>query len=168
MVVVFAVVMIVYLQKSPTDTNNVASEASTSISGADSASEREVVLETQSEPVTLMDLSGAGVGESFSLYIPQEDRILQGTVQRLSFSKAGNRVLQGRIRDGDQAHSFVITVGQYQTFGSIQTSRDRYQFELTDGEGTLIAQSTLNEKRDYSQPDFVIPERKEPANVDEN
>ncbi|MBL6691824.1 MAG: hypothetical protein ISP91_15685 [Pseudomonadales bacterium] len=128
---------------------------------------REAARETASEPLSLMDLTDARIGESFSLYIPQEERILVGAVERTHVSKAGNRVLQGRIQDGDRSYSFVVTVGRHQTFGSIQTSRDRYQFELKDGEGELIAQSTLNKMRDFSEPDYVIPQRREPEKLDE-
>jgi len=128
---------------------------------------REQARVAASEPISMMDLADMRIGEPFSLYIPQEERILAGTVERTRVSKAGNQVLQGRIRDGDRSYSFVVTVGRHQTFGSIQTSRDRYQFELKDGEGELIAQSTLNKMRDFSEPDYVIPQRREPEKVDE-
>ena len=124
--------------------------------------------ELQTEPLSMMDLAGVNVGETFSLYIPQEERILAGRVERTKVSKAGNEVLQGTIQDGGRSYSFVVTVGRQQTFGSVQTSRDRYQFELKDGEGELIAQSTINKSRDFSEPDFVIPKRREPENVGEN
>lgn len=117
--------------------------------------------------VSMMDMAGTQVGESFSLYIPQEDRILAGTVQKSHITRAGNEVLEGVIQDGAQSFAFVITIGRHQTFGSIQTSRDRYQLELTEGAGELIAQSTIQGLRDYSEPDYVIPARRETPQIKE-
>ncbi len=128
---------------------------------------KRVPEELERAPLSMMDLAGVNVGETFSIYIPQEERILAGRVERTKISKAGNEVLQGTIQDGGRSYSFVVTVGRHQTFGSVQTSRDRYQFELKDGEGELIAQSTINKSRDFSEPDFVIPKRREPENVGE-
>lgn len=122
----------------------------------------------KAETISMMDLAGTGVGDSFSLYIPQEDRIVSGTVSQSHFTKAGNEVLQGTIEDGDQSYGFVITIGRNQTFGSVQTRRDRYQFELADGQGELIAQSATNALRDFSEPDYVIREYMEAENIDEN
>lgn len=129
--------------------------------------EKRVPEKLETAPLSMMDLAGINVGETFSLYIPQEERILAGSVERTKVSKAGNEVLEGTILDGGRSYSFVVTVGRHQTFGSIQTSRDRYQFELTDGEGELIAQSTINKSRDFSKPDFVIPRRRESEHVGE-
>ena len=93
---------------------------------------------------------------------------MAGTVDQSHLTKAGNEVLQGRIKDGENYYGFVVTIGRHHTFGSVQTRRDRYQFELTDGEGELIAQSAINKLRDFSEPDYVIREYRETPQTNEN
>ncbi len=79
---------------------------------------------------------------------------------------AGNRVLTGFLGSPEQRQRFIFTVGESQTFGTIQTARGRYQLETRGGSGRIISVSKINEKLDFSQPDYVIPERQEqrPAN----
>lgn len=113
--------------------------------------------------IGLQDLSGLQSGDTLSLSIPQEARDISGTVTRVSISAAGNRTLHGNLSDplqNEQQYPFVFTIGQRYTFGTIQTSLNRYQLEVRDGLGRMVAATSLKKDIDYSQPDYVIPERR--------
>ena len=116
--------------------------------------------------ITLVDLDGFAEGDVVRLFIPQEGQRYEGPVQEVMTTGAGNRVLTGFLGPPEQRQRFIFTVGESQTFGTIQTARGRYQLETRGGSGRIISVSKINEKLDFSQPDYVIPERQEqrPAN----
>ena len=116
--------------------------------------------------ITLVDLGGFTEGDVVRLFIPQEGQRYEGPVQEVMTTGAGNRVLTGFLGSPEQRQRFIFTVGESQTFGTIQTARGRYQLETRSGSGRIISVSKINEKLDFSQPDYVIPERQEqrPAN----
>lgn len=111
--------------------------------------------------ITLADLSGFQAGDTISLYIPQEDRLYEGPVSEVVTTASGNTVLTGLLGKPEQRQRFVFTVGQYQTFGTIQTAGGRYQLETRGGTGRIISVATINEKLDFSIPDYVIPKRED-------
>ena len=116
--------------------------------------------------ITLVDLGGFTEGDVVRLFIPQEGQRYEGPVQEVMTTGAGNRVLTGFLGSPEQRQRFIFTVGESQTFGTIQTAQGRYQLETRGGSGRIISVSKINEKLDFSQPDYVIPERQEqrPAN----
>ncbi len=116
--------------------------------------------------IGIQDLTSVAVGDPLTLSIPSESRVLGATVDKVFTTNAGNRVIQGRVFDplqlndeGPQSYPFTITTGQLFTFGTIQTSLNRYQMEVKEGVGTMVAATDLKKDIDYSKPDFVIPER---------
>lgn len=116
--------------------------------------------------ITLVDLGGFTEGDVVRLFIPQEGQRYEGPVQEVMTTGAGNRVLTGFLGSPEQRQRFIFTVGESQTFGTIQTAQGRYQLETRGGRGRIISVSKINEKLDFSQPDYVIPERQDqrPAN----
>jgi len=127
---------------------------------------RPVVPTTVSEGVRgveieLQDLSDYVVGDEIALLIPQENRWYQSSVAQVNTTRAGNRVLTGFLDIADNQHRFTFTVGRLQTFGTIQTNRGLYQLEVRDGRGLIISTRKINEKLDFSVPDYVLPERKQ-------
>ena len=127
---------------------------------------RPVVPTTVSEGVRgveieLQDLSDYAVGDEIALLIPQENRWYQSSVAQVNTTRAGNRVLTGFLDIADNQHRFTFTVGRLQTFGTIQTNRGLYQLEVRDGRGLIISTRKINEKLDFSVPDYVLPERKQ-------
>lgn len=116
--------------------------------------------EGKGEQIALEDLSAVSVGDRLSLFIPQEGRVHEGEVSDVSTTGAGNRVITGFV---DGTHRFIFTVGEFQTFATIQTAAGRYQMETRGGSGRIISVATINAGLDFSQPDYVIPERKEPV-----
>lgn len=110
--------------------------------------------------VRLQDLSGLVPGDAISLYVPQEDASYQGQVSDSNLTEAGNRVLTGRLQTAERDYRFVFTVGRFQTFGTFYTPKGSYQLETRDGVGRIVSGATIREGLDFSEPDYVLPERK--------
>lgn len=108
-------------------------------------------------PVNMNDLSNLNGGDEIAIFVPQEDSVHEGLITEASTTPSGNRVITGFL---DGRHRFVFTVGEFQTFGTIQTETGRYQLEVRDGTGRIISVKTINEGLDFSQPDYVVPEKK--------
>lgn len=120
--------------------------------------------------VNLNDLSNLKGGDDIALFVPHEDSVHEGLITDVSTTPSGNRVITGFL---DGRHRFVFTVGQFQTFGTIQTQAGRYQLEARDGTGRIVSVKSINESLDFSQPDYIIPEKKvlppeEPTNEAED
>ena len=111
--------------------------------------------------IELQDLSNYAVGDEIALLIPQENRWYQSSVAQVNTTSAGNRVLTGFLDIDDNQHRFTFTVGRLQTFGTIQTNRGFYQLQVRGGQGFIISTRKINEKLDFSVPDYVLPERKQ-------
>ena len=111
--------------------------------------------------ITLADMGLFTEGDVVSLFIPQEGQRYEGPVQEVMTTGAGNRILTGFLGPPERGQRFIFTVGESQTFGTIQTAQGRYQLETRNGSGRIISVSKINEKLDFSQPDYVIPEREE-------
>ena len=111
--------------------------------------------------ITLADVGLFSEGDVVSLFIPQEGQRYEGPVQEVMTTGSGNRVLTGFLGPPEQGQRFIFTVGESQTFGTIQTAQGRYQLETRNGSGRIISVSKINEKLDFSEPDYVIPEREE-------
>ncbi len=107
--------------------------------------------------VNMNDLSNLNGGDEIAIFVPQEDSVHEGLITEASTTPSGNRVITGFL---DGRHRFVFTVGEFQTFGTIQTETGRYQLEVRDGTGRIISVKTINEGLDFSQPDYVVPEKK--------
>jgi hypothetical protein len=111
--------------------------------------------------IELSDLSGFRAGDAIALYIPQDDRTYDGQVSNSSLTEAGNRVLTGFLRSTGRDYRFVFTVGQYQTFGTLGTPNGRYQLETRDGIGRIVSVADIRQDLDFTEPDYVIPNRRE-------
>lgn len=123
------------------------------------------ILPDLGDEVTIPDLSALQVGDTVTIHVPEEQRTLRGQVTRVEVTTAGNRVVHGRLRDDEteRDYPFVFTQGTHLKFGTLQTGRNRYQIEVRNDVGRMIAATSLGKTIDYSQPDFVLPERiKEP------
>lgn len=116
-------------------------------------------IEGKGMPVNLDDFSNRKAGDEISIFVPQEDSVHQGIITKVSTTESGNRVITGFL---GSKHRFVFTVGKFQTFGTIQTQSGRYQMEARDGAGRIVSVKAINEGLDFSQPDYVVPERKVP------
>ena len=112
----------------------------------------------------LADLSDAQVGETVSFFLPQENRDIRLVVSESRQTPAGNRTLIAENLNEGVYHRLILTMGQFQSFGNIQTDRDRYQFAIANGTGDIHSVSAMNRRLDGSASDFVIrtPEQELP------
>ncbi len=117
--------------------------------------------EGKGREITLSDLSAHAVGDEIDLYIPQENRSYLGEVAEVDLTATGNRVLSGFFDKEMRRHRFIFTVGVSQTFGTLQTPKERYQLEVRNGVGRIISVAEITQDLDFSKPDYVIPKRRE-------
>ena len=99
--------------------------------------------------------------DEIDLYIPQENRSYLGEVAEVDLTATGNRVLSGFFDKEMRRHRFIFTVGVSQTFGTLQTPKERYQLEVRNGVGRIISVAEITQDLDFSKPDYVIPKRRE-------
>ena len=117
--------------------------------------------EGKGREIILSDLSAHAVGDEIDLYIPQENRSYLGEVAEVDLTATGNRVLSGFFDKEMRRHRFIFTVGVSQTFGTLQTPKERYQLEVRNGVGRIISVAEITQDLDFSKPDYVIPKRRE-------
>ena len=97
--------------------------------------------------------------DRIAFYIPQEDSHLSGYVGETSLTESGNKVIIGMLLDKGIEYRFVFTVGRLQTFGTLNTSKDRYQLEARDGIGRLVSSREINRDLDFSKPDYIVTKK---------
>lgn len=133
----------------------------TRLPDADAAVADQVIASARFE---LVDLGEVQIGEVVSFFLPHENREIQLTVSETRQTPAGNKVVIAEKLNAGIYHRLILTIGQYQSFGNIQTERDRYQFAIADGSGDIHAVSALNRRLDGSRSDFVVrtPEQELP------
>jgi hypothetical protein len=56
-------------------------------------------------------------------------------------------------------YRFVFTVGRLQTFGTLHTSKGRYQLEARDGIARLVSAREINRDLDFSKPDYIVTKK---------
>lgn len=111
-------------------------------------------------PVQVADMQSMEMGEVLSFFVPQEGQQYAGVIDKVIVSAAGSKSLTGMFDVEGAEYRFVFTLGGQHTFGTLHTPLGRYQLQAIDGVGTLVAASDISAKRDYSLPDFVVPEFK--------
>lgn len=105
------------------------------------------------------DLGELGEDDRIAFYIPQEDSHLSGYVGETSLTESGNKVIIGMLLDKGIEYRFVFTVGRLQTFGTLNTSKGRYQLEARDGIGRLVSAREINRDLDFSKPDYIVTKK---------
>ncbi len=98
------------------------------------------------------------VGQRIAFHVPQEDSDFPGYVSEVKTTPSGNQIVSGMLEDAGREYRFVITIGALQTFGTLYTSKGRYQMEVRDGVARLVSAAEIDRDLDYSKPDFRIPE----------
>ena len=111
-------------------------------------------------PVQVADMRSMELGEELSFFVPQEDQQYAGVIDEVIISAAGSKSLTGMFDIEGTEYRFVFTVGGQHTFGTLHTPLGRYQLQAVNGVGTLVSASDISAKRDYSVPDYIVPEFK--------
>ena len=109
--------------------------------------------------VDLPDLRQLRPGDPFSLVIPQEQVEYYGSVESVDLTEAGSTRIIGLFSVEGNPYRFVFTIGRTYTFGTLHTPAGRYQLQSKDGLGFIVATTVINKSRDFSKPDYVIPQQ---------
>lgn len=120
--------------------------------------ETEPPSEQKGEPVTIGDFASLAVGDNLEIFVPQESESYSGNIEDVKISAAGNKSLIGMFDVSGQQYRFVFTIGQQFTFGTLHTPKGRYQLQSQGGEGRLVSVNEINANRDFSVPDYVMPQ----------
>ena len=98
-----------------------------------------------------------GEGDRITLAVPQIGAFYEPVIERVETMLGNNRSYVGRLIEDDFPYSFVITVGQRNTFANLSTPQG--SFELVGGTelAWLMPVATMDQHVDYSQPDYYIP-----------
>ena len=110
----------------------------------------------------LPDLARLRMGDLFELEVPHENTRYTGVVEDVSQTDAVNTTLIGVFPVDGTRYRFVFTLGKIYTFGTIHTPRGRYQLEGQGGRAEIVATRDINQRRDYSIPDYVKPSLPDP------
>ena len=105
------------------------------------------------------DLDELTKDDRIVFYIPQEDSHLSGYVEETSLTESGNKVITGMLLDKGFEYRFVFTVGRLQTFGTLHTSKGRYQLEAREGIARLVSAREINRDLDFSKPDYIVTKK---------
>ena len=98
-----------------------------------------------------------GEGERITLAVPQTGAVYEPVIERVETMLGNNRSYVGRLIEDDFPYSFVITVGQRNTFANLSTPQG--SFELVGGTelAWLMPVANMDRHVDYSQPDYYVP-----------
>ena len=107
--------------------------------------------------VALDDAIGAWrVGDEIAIAVPQIDALYRPTIARLETGLGNNRSYIGRLVDGPVPRSFVITVGERNTFANLSTPEGDYELVGNTELAWLMPVANMDRHVDYSKPDYFI------------
>ena len=120
----------------------------------------------------LVDVSGAArsasawqVGDKVSLQLPWLGAPYEGGIERLDEGLGHSRSARGWATGADgRERRFVVTVGPTRVFAYIDTAQGPYELVADARMGWLLPSSSMLAGIDFSEPDYVIPQR--PAGPD--
>ena len=96
------------------------------------------------------------VGDEIVIAVPQIDALYRPTIARLETRLGNNVSYVGRLLDGPIPRSFVITVGERNTFANLSTPEGDYELVGNTELAWLMPVANMDKHVDYSQPDVFI------------
>ncbi|MYI77669.1 MAG: hypothetical protein F4077_07935 [Gammaproteobacteria bacterium] len=100
------------------------------------------------------------VGDGVQFAIPQQEVVLMGKLTKVDANIAHTRILEGTLEDGSQEYSFVLTLGDKNTYANINTAKGSVELVGTRTHGWLMESANIAPDVDFSLPDhfFVDPD----------
>lgn len=100
------------------------------------------------------------VGDSVQFSIPQQEVVLMGKLTKVDANIAHTRILEGTLEDGSQEYSFVLTLGDKNTYANINTAKGSVELVGTRTHGWLMESANIAPDVDFSLPDhfFIDPD----------
>ena len=98
-----------------------------------------------------------GVGDRITLAVPQIGAVYNPVIDRVETALGNNRSYVGRLTEDEFPYSFVITVGQRNTFANLSTPQGSFELVGDTQLAWLMPVANMDQHVDYSQPDYYIP-----------
>ena len=96
-------------------------------------------------------------GDRISLAVPQIGAVYNPVIDRVETALGNNRSYLGRLIEAEFPYSFVITVGQRNTFANLSTPQGSFELVGDTQLAWLMPVANMDQHVDYSQPDYYIP-----------
>ena len=98
-----------------------------------------------------------GAGDQITLAVPQIGAVYEPVIERVETMLGNNRSYVGRLIEAEFPYSFVITVGQRNTFANFSTPQGSFELVGDTELAWLMPVANMDQHVDYSQPDYYIP-----------
>ncbi len=96
-------------------------------------------------------------GDRITIAVPQIGAVYEPTIDRVETALGNNRSYVGRLIEAEFPYSFVITVGQRNTFANLSTPQGSFELVGDTQLAWLMPVANMDQHVDYSQPDYFIP-----------
>ena len=93
------------------------------------------------------------VGDEIAISVPQIDALYRPTIARVETRLGNNASYVGRLVDGPMPRSFIITVGERNTFANLSTPEGDYELVGNTELAWLMPVANMDQHVDYSMPD---------------
>ncbi len=90
--------------------------------------------------------------------VPQTQEKFLVTIAQVSTSLGNNRSYKGKMMPDENAHSFLITVGERNVFANFSTPEGRFELVGNTQYAWLMPSENMDMHVDYTQDDYYIPE----------
>lgn len=98
-------------------------------------------------------------GDTLHLTVPQESHTYKTSVDEVKRA-LGVASYSGRVVEGENPLSFLITVGQNSVFANFSTPHASYELWGNRRYGLLMDYANIDQGVDYSKPDYYLPEER--------
>lgn len=100
------------------------------------------------------------LGTPVEILIPQTGKRYRSVIDRITPDEFGNTTIQGKPDANEtELSSLLLTFNDTQTFAYISTNVGGYELAGSDKGGWITPTRSLQEERDYSQPDVLQTKR---------
>lgn len=93
-------------------------------------------------------------GDTIALPVPQIDEVFRPVIDDVETLVGNNRSYVGRTLAADAPYSFVITLGEHDTFGYVGTPQGSYELVGNTRLAWLMPTANMDQHVDYSKPDY--------------
>ncbi len=93
-------------------------------------------------------------GDTIALPVPQIGEVFRPVIDDVDTLIGNNRSYVGRTLTVDAPYSFVITLGEHETFGYVGTPQGSYELVGNARLAWLMPTANMDQHVDYSKPDY--------------
>ena len=93
-------------------------------------------------------------GDTIALPVPQIGEVFRPVIDNVDTLIGNNRSYVGRTLAADAPYSFVITLGEHETFGYVGTPHGSYELAGNTRLAWLMPTANMDQHVDYSKPDY--------------